>query len=156
MTDTLNKWDVRFMRIALLEVANWSKDPAKKVGCVIVSPDKTLWTSGYNGFPWGIADTPERLCDTELKNRLMRHAERNAINNAKWDLRGWTLYVTQAPCEDCALEIVNAGIVRVVRPPIDAGSKWAEGQLAGTRWLLEAHVRVNVMKSVVTGKISVL
>ncbi len=60
-----SKWDTRFMRIAKNEVATWSKDPRKKVGCVIVSSDMREMSTGYNGFPQGIKDTEQRLKDRD-------------------------------------------------------------------------------------------
>ena len=34
----------------------------------------------------------------------------NAILHAKEDLTGWTLYVTNIPCADCAKHIAQTGI----------------------------------------------
>jgi dCMP deaminase len=45
------------------------------------------------------------------------HAERNAITQAARkgsSTKGSTLYCTMEPCIDCANDIINAGIVRVV------------------------------------------
>lgn len=147
-----NKWEVRFMRLALLEVANWSKDPVKKVGCVIVHPSKRLWVAGYNGFPAHVDDRADWLCDTNKKNNLMIHAEKNAVDNAPCSVKGWTAFVTQPPCSDCANILVNAEVARVVRPPIDYKSKWSAGQATGNEWLLLNGIRINIMKSIVTGE----
>lgn len=73
------KWDRHFIRIAR-EVASISKDPSTKVGVVLVKNRRIIGT-GYNGFPEGIADTPERLNDRPTKYKLMLHAEENAIAN---------------------------------------------------------------------------
>lgn len=135
------KWDLRYMRVATNEVATWSKDPDKKVGCVIVSPDTRSVTMGFNGLPVGVADTPERLGDKETKNRLVAHAELNAILNARRDLSGWTLYVTSPPCTGCAIAIIQAGIARVVCPLIDIDSHWAVNQQMAKMILEEAGVR---------------
>ena len=136
------KWDIRFLRIAQREVAQWSKDPNGKVGCVIVSPDRRRTTMGYNGFPQGIYDTDQRLEDREIKNRLSVHAELNAILNSRTDLTGWTLYVTKAPCLDCAKAIIQAGIVRVVCPDIDDSSSWASVQRAAKELFMEANLSI--------------
>jgi dCMP deaminase len=134
------KWDIRFLRMATRDVASWSKDPETQVGCVIVSPDRRQVTFGYNGLPKGVADTSERLGDKKTRNRLSVHAELNAILNSRLDLAGWTLYVTKAPCTQCALAIIQAGVTRVVSPPATQDSSWYECQLEAEELLAEAGI----------------
>lgn len=106
------KWDERF--IALAEhVAAWSKDPSRKVGCVIAK-DKHIVSLGYNGFPPGVQDLEERLNDRPVKTIFTQHAERNAIYNAKDDVSTATLYTTLFPCCECAKTIISFGIKKVV------------------------------------------
>ncbi len=108
------KWNDRFLRLAA-EVATWSKDPRRKVGAVIVRPDRTIAALGYNGFPRGVHDTQDRLIDREAKNRFVVHAELNSILSAREPLQGYTLYVTPyAPCASCAGAIIQAGIKTVI------------------------------------------
>ena len=38
-------------------IGQWSKDPSRKVGCVIVGPDNEVRATGFNGFPRGADDT---------------------------------------------------------------------------------------------------
>lgn len=116
------EWDIRFMRMVYNEIAQWSKDPNKQVGALLVSPDKRQWSAGYNGFPRG--------CDyiNGDKNQYTIHAELNAILNAVVDIRYWSLYVTEAPCLDCALVIVQKQIKTVVCPRIRVGSSWYDSQ----------------------------
>ena len=52
-----------------------SKDPRTQVGAVIVGPDLEVRSTGFNGFPRGIVDWPERLQDKPTKLRLIVHAE---------------------------------------------------------------------------------
>lgn len=111
-------WDQVMMRMAQV-IATMSKDPSTKVGAVLVSPDRTRISVGYNGFPRQIPDVEawwnNRADDKEFsKYELVRHAEMNAITQAKTDLAGWTLYVTHHPCMDCSKHIVAEGITRVV------------------------------------------
>lgn len=134
-------WDKRFMGLAV-SVGFWSKDPDEKVGAYLVSPDKRMTQHGYNGFPPGIADTPERLKDKRLKNELMIHAEQNAIDNADRSVRGWAMYVTKPPCMECAKRIISRGISRIIHPPIREESRWAQDQIAAQGLLAEANVRV--------------
>lgn len=112
-------WDVVMMRMAFV-IASMSKDPSTKVGAVLVSPDRTRISVGYNGFPRQIPDKVQwwenrEAADTEFtKYDLVRHAEMNAITQAKTDLTQWTLYVTHHPCLECAKNIVAEGIARVI------------------------------------------
>lgn len=121
------EWDHRFMRLAR-EAAGWSKDPDEQVGAVVVSPDRRKFSAGYNGLPWGMPDDPEVLCNKDLKNALTIHAEQNALANAPFDLDGWTIYCTKAPCLECALLIRQNRISRVVSAPIRPDSRWANEQ----------------------------
>lgn len=121
------EWDRRFMRLAR-EAASWSKDPDEQVGAVVVSPDRRRFSAGYNGLPWGMADDPEVLCNKDLKNALTIHAEQNAMANAPFDLEGWTIYCTKAPCLECALMVRQNRIARVVSAPIRPDSRWAGEQ----------------------------
>ena len=141
----MSKWDTRFMAMARDQIASWSKDPTGKVGCLIVSPDRRQFTAGYNGFPAGIKDTDERLADREAKNRLMVHAELNAILNARTNLAGWMLYVTKPPCDKCALAMAQAGIAKVVRPELNYKSRWIDEQMLGQSILDEAGIQVVVL-----------
>lgn len=108
----VGKWDERFMSIAET-VALWSKDPRTKVGALLVSPDRREWAAGWNGFPHGVLEFPNRW-KRPTKYHFSCHAEQNAIDNARRNLDGWTLYVTLFPCETCAKSIIQNGVKRVV------------------------------------------
>lgn len=135
-------WDCRFLLLAR-EAASWSKDPDEQVGVVIVSPDRRRFSFGYNGLPHGMADEPETLHNKELKNRLTIHAEQNALANAPYDLEGWTLYSTKAPCLHCALIIHQHRIARVVTVPLRQDSRWLKEQMEATELLEELGVLVS-------------
>ena len=120
MTD----WDKRYAELAH-HVAGWSKDPRTKVGAVLVGRPGEV-SLGYNGFPRGVADTPERLCNREIKHKFTQHAERNVLDNTRFDTQGSTLYVTMYPCSECAKSIVNRGISRVVCPTPSDEHPWKE------------------------------
>lgn len=143
------KWDGHFLGMALYH-ARMSKDPSTRVGSVIVGPDREVLSAGFNGFPRGIADTPERLNNRELKLKLMVHAERNALLAAArtgMRLKGCTLYLAAtddsgkiwggAPCTGCIIEIIQAGISTVVSYPIkDVPSRWHD-DIAFARQLID-------------------
>src|SRR5688572_8065873 len=111
----MTNWGRRYMDLAR-HVAGWSKDPSTKVGAVAVGKSRHNHdiVVGYNGFPRGIADTEDRLNDRQTKYKLIQHAERNVLDNARFDLSGATLYVTLHPCSECAKSIVSRGIAKVV------------------------------------------
>lgn len=111
-------WDTYFLMIAYV-TATRATCNRKHVGAVIVDADRRIVSGGYNGAPSG---QPE--CDVvghELRKINGRdscvrtiHAESNALDRAKVDLRGCAIYVTVTPCYECAKRIVNAGITRIV------------------------------------------
>lgn len=107
------KWDLRFLDLAN-HISNWSKDPSSKVGCVIVRPDNTIATTGYNGYPRGMNDSTVADRDTKLKYTI--HAEMNAILASHEPVRGYRLYCTMYPCDRCAVHIIQAGIKEVIVP----------------------------------------
>jgi dCMP deaminase len=116
----MSKWDSRFLALAQL-VASWSKDPRTRVGCVIVRPDKTVASLGFNGLPRGVEDREDWLNNRLTKHKLIIHAEENAFLAARESLAGCTLYVWPLPpCSRCAAKIVQAGIARVVSPQLPA------------------------------------
>lgn len=124
-----NKWDKRFLALANHK-AQWSKDPKTGVGCVIAIGNQDKFF-GYNGFPPGIYDIPARLSDYNTKQRLVIHAEMNAILSAKESLEGHTLYVTRPTCIRCAVIIIKMKIIRVVcyqYPTLDKALQHEEEQ----------------------------
>lgn len=138
------KWHVRFLLLAQ-QVALWSKDPSTKTGAVIVRPDRTVVSVGYNGFPRGMIDDPRDYENRELKYKKIVHCEMNAVLSAHSDVRGCTLYTHPfLSCERCAVHMIQAGIARAVGPvlPEHLRERW-EGSLALTKeWFEEAGVEV--------------
>lgn len=113
-------WDEYFMAVAKLSAMR-SKDPHTQVGACIVSNDNRILSIGHNGapngfndekFPWGREGNP-----LETKYLYVVHAERNAILNyrgSRKDLENSKIYVDLFPCNECAKEIIQAGIKEVV------------------------------------------
>lgn len=112
-TDKQKELDSRYLRMAIIWAEN-SYCVRRKVGALIVK-DKMIISDGYNGTPSGF----ENICEDENNKTkpYVLHAEANAItkiarsNNSS---DGATLYVTAAPCIECAKLIIQAGIKRVV------------------------------------------
>lgn len=129
-----------YMDMAKL-TAGLSKDPRRGVGAVLVSPDCRQLSTGYNGFPKGIADTADRLNDKELKLSLMVHAELNAILNCPTRPAGWMIYVSRHPCHECAKAIIQAGITNVRCPePVNPSPEKADTFQRAQALLQEAEV----------------
>ena len=97
-------------------MAQRSHDTRSKIGAVVVAPDKTIRSLGYNALPRGIAYRPEIMAAPE-KYKWTCHAEENAILNAGragHSLVGCSVYVNLLPCNTCARAIVQSGITEVI------------------------------------------
>ena len=114
---TQEQSDKYYIKVAQL-CANNSYALKLKVGAVIVKDDQII-SDGFNGTPCDV----ENRCETKNINGELQtlpyvlHAERNAILKcAKYgkSTNGATLYITHAPCIECAKLKIQAGIVRVV------------------------------------------
>jgi len=135
----MNHWDQRFLELAG-HVAAWSKDPSTKVGAVIVRPDKTVASIGFNGLPRGVNDSAARLNDRELKYPMTVHAEVNAILHAREPLHGYTIYVAPLnPCSNCAAAIIQSGIKRVMAMA-EINPRWEQSNALAQTMFEEAGV----------------
>lgn len=132
-------WDLRFLQLAE-HVACWSKDPSTQVGAVIVRPNRTVLSLGYNGLPRGVADDLDLLADRNYKLARTVHAEMNAILSSPQRPAGCALYVwPMPPCSHCAAAIIQSGITDVYAP--HPGERWEASCRAGLDMLEEAGVR---------------
>lgn len=122
-------WDTVFMRQAY-DLTEKSTCVRKQVGAILVKDNRPI-SLGYNGTPSG----DPHCCDidwvgagSEYNPEFMKehgewskthelHAERNAIlycARRGIATEGATLYITLSPCHQCAMDILIAGIKRVV------------------------------------------
>jgi dCMP deaminase len=105
--------DRRYLRMAEI----WSENSyciRRKVGALIVK-DNMIISDGFNGTPSGF----ENVCEDEndVTKPYVLHAEANAITKvaaSSNSSKGATIYVTSAPCIECAKLIIQSGIKRVV------------------------------------------
>lgn len=105
--------DRRYLRMASIWAEN-SYCKRRQVGALIVK-DKMIISDGYNGTPSGFENNCED--ETNATFRYVMHAEANAITKVAKSSNsssGSTIYVTSAPCIECAKLIIQAGIKRVV------------------------------------------
>lgn len=106
-------WDKYFMKIAEA-VAEKSKDPSSKMGCVIVDENKRVVSLGYNGLIQGADESKMTLSERPMKYYFAIHSEMNAVLYARRDLTGCTIYNRVATCENCLKYCLQAGIKRFV------------------------------------------
>lgn len=108
----IDRWDKMYLDLAH-RVAQESKCPRTKVGCAILLPSGLLAT-GINGFPAG---QDEMWNDGKTSNPMVTHAELNALGKCLEQgvsTKGATVYLTLAPCLECAKLLVRSGVLRVV------------------------------------------
>ncbi|MBR3236261.1 hypothetical protein IKF92_01080 [Candidatus Saccharibacteria bacterium] len=110
---TQKDWDEYFMSIAEA-VAEKSKDPSSKMGCVIVDNNKRIIATGYNGLLQGADESKMTLSERPMKYYFAIHSEMNAVLFAHQDLTGCTIYNRVATCENCLKYCLQAGIKRFV------------------------------------------
>lgn len=140
------KWNRRYLEMARL-VSTWSKDPSTRVGAVAVGADGRILSTGYNGFPRGIADD-SRYDDRQQKYGLIVHAEMNCIYNAAYlgsaSLKGSSIYVYGLPvCHECCKGIIQAGFFRIVLEKIiidNLPANWKESWNRSSIMLEEAGI----------------
>lgn len=115
----------KFIEAHMKAAENYSKLSSAKrlqVGCVIVKDD-TIIGIGYNGMPSGWDNTCEDVLEvhedggivTKTKPEVL-HAETNAITKVAKSTNstdGAEMFVTHAPCLDCAKLIHQSGIKNV-------------------------------------------
>ena len=145
-----HEWDMYYLGLARY-AARKSKDPSTKCGCVLARPDKRPISIGFNGFPQRLYDSESLLNDREEKYKRIIHAEMNALIFAKSDLSGAICYTWPfAPCDRCAVMLIQAGIEAAVFPWLLNGPEvyayttnpgfWAKSQEAVTELFLSARV----------------
>lgn len=141
---TAGQWDGYYLSIAEV-VADGSKDPNRKVGAIVVSPDRRQVSFGYNGFPAGMPDLKSALADNDIKQAHMVHAEDNAIRQCPFPTKGCTLYITRFPCIHCAEKIVAAGIARVVAEKPDfEHPRWGKSWEAALDLMASKGIQVSL------------
>lgn len=129
--------DLRYLRMASIWAEN-SYCERRKVGALVVK-NKMIISDGYNGTPSGF----ENVCEdsNNVTKPYVLHAEANAITKlarSNNNSAGSTLYVTAAPCIECAKLIIQAGIKRVVY-----GEKYRLEE--GLDLLRRANIEVNFL-----------
>lgn len=138
----------KYMKLAQF-FSEWSKDPRTKVGAVIIGENGQVLSQGYNGFPRGIKDTEERLNNREIKNKLVTHAEENALYNAllnNANIENSTIYVYGLHvCHNCAKGIIQSGIKDVVMLETKVND-WTESTTLAKEMFEESGVKFEILE----------
>jgi dCMP deaminase len=122
-----DKLDQFFMKTAI-NASEFSHCVRLKVGCVITKNNRIIST-GYNGTPesfYNCDDVNAKLDLTSQEDKIKHHSfsekyEIHAEMNAIIDMAkrqespvDSTVYITTAPCHNCAKLLIAAGVRRVV------------------------------------------
>lgn len=123
--------------------AKTSEATRLKVGALIVK-DGGIISEGCNGSPKGY---PTNVCETSegITAAYVLHAEINCLNKLRRSPNtstGATMFITHSPCLNCAINIVDAGIVKVFY-------KQAYRDREGENYLLTKGVEVEQLVQVV-------
>jgi len=125
MTNDRPSWDKTWLAVAET-IAKRSRCTRAQLGAVVVSSGQHICATGYNGpaadwpFQGWCVDWCERAQGTAPLDNLYDqcpaiHAEANALlYTDRSSVLGGTIYVTSAPCMQCAKLISNSGLARVV------------------------------------------
>jgi dCMP deaminase len=124
---TRSTWDTVWAEVAQAVSRRSSCDRAQ-VGAVLIKENRVVAT-GYNGPARGYFADTDQGCQSWCQRAALGadsataygfscpsiHAEANALLHAsRWDTDGATLYVTHAPCADCAKLISNSGVAKIM------------------------------------------
>ena len=107
-------FDVYFMSIAFL-VAQRSFDPNTKCGCVLVSKDNRILSTGYNGPIKGSDDKSIPLSRPSKYYHFI-HSEINSLlayGGSHFDIQDGKAYVTIRPCHACLRALLQKGIKEI-------------------------------------------
>ena len=106
-----NKFIKTYMEVAE-SFAKLSSAVRLQVGAIVVKDDRII-SIGYNGMPSGW----DNCCEDDNKTKAeVLHAETNAVAKLAKSSEsglGATMFVTHAPCIDCAKLVYQSGIATV-------------------------------------------
>ena len=120
----MNKWDKAYMQTAET-FGSLSTAKRLQVGAIVVK-DNRIISIGYNGMPSGWTNECEEEVVTKYESytdstlvtkKEVIHAEANAIAKlARCNESGdkASIYITHAPCIECAKLIYSSGITKVI------------------------------------------
>ena len=96
---------VKFFKLTRYMADIFSKDPSRKVGCMLLAPDSLqILSLGYNGFPRGVDEGKAERWTRPAKYQFVQHSECNALCNACRSgigTAGSIAVITLYPCCGC-------------------------------------------------------
>lgn len=104
-------WERYALGLAAAAAAR-SEDLHVKVGAVVLRPDRSIASLGYNGAPAGIDID---WTDRDDRRKYVIHAEANALRfTSPSEVAGGLLAVTHTTCDRCLPMVAAYGIKRIV------------------------------------------
>ena len=135
-------WDEFYIGMAEY-VSRKSKDTSTKTGAVIVRPDNTVCSVGYNGFAMKMPDISEWLQNREEKYSRIIHCEMNALLTAREPVKEHTLYTYPfVSCDRCAVHMIQTGITRFVFPKLPESliERWGKSMAKSIQYFDECGI----------------
>lgn len=129
-------------------VATMSDDRSSRAGCFITDKDGKILVIGYNKLSKGFDVDDDANHERPIKYKLFIHAEVNVITSAAMQgisTLDATMYLNWFPCSNCALAIVNSGIVKLhcdEEPDWNSNNHWLEDQKIALDILNKGDVKV--------------
>jgi len=112
--------DDYYMGLAYMAAAR-STCIRRSVGCVLVSMDGRVLSTGFNGTPRGAPHCIDEACPGALEPSgqgldkcLSAHAEVNALLQCPNTMEVWRVYCTTKPCFECIKALMNTPCVGII------------------------------------------
>lgn len=148
-------WDEVWLGVAD-QVAARSRCIRRAAGCVIVSAKNRIVATGFNGPPRHLVTNAIMMCDefcpratTKLEpasydNCFSIHAEANALMlSNRVERESGVIYVTTAPCFDCAKLLANSGATTIKTRVLP--QDWYRDPKKSLQFIMSSQVRVEIL-----------
>jgi dCMP deaminase len=133
-------WDDYFMGLAFA-ASQRSPDLSTQHGCVIVTENRHILGTGYNGFRPGSDDLALQVT-REIKYANVIHSEVNAVDNCLVNprfLKHLTAYVTGQVCGECAEYLARHGVLAWVMADRRGFTNHAQSDLMKFEGVVRRH-----------------
>jgi dCMP deaminase len=142
---------IQYFKLARCMADIFSKDPATKVGTIILKEGTMqILSVGYNGFARGVDETNRERWERPAKYDFCVHSEINSICNAArsgTSLEGSIAVVTLYPCCDCCRALIQSGVKTLVTlPPNYEDPKWGDQFRVSKLMMDEAGIEIMLLE----------
>ncbi len=136
----------KYFELAEYQANLFSKDPSRKVACILLAPDSNqILSTGFNGICRKLRETPERWA-RPMKYSYVVHAETNAIANAARSgikVENSICITTLFPCTSCCKCLIQSGISTVItKQPDFENDRWGDDFKISKNMFEEAKVNL--------------